>query len=136
MEFSIEELRQAAFEHLHLIYVRKNENGTYRLVKSEMEGKPVLVDYISFHLTTSMLRVKDIGSNIIYLLNPVQFKRSYVKDLMKRDHSLEGKLRIWYPFLWDEWTEEDREKYRSTMRQLKEYANLDRREQVEGLSDF
>jgi hypothetical protein len=93
-----------------------------------MEGRPVLVDYISFHFSTSMLRMKDIGSNIIYLLNPVQFKRSYVKDLMKRDHLLEDKLRIWYPFLWDEWAEEDREKYRSIMRQLKEYANLDRRE--------
>jgi hypothetical protein len=29
MEFSVDELRHAAFEHLHLIYVRENENGTY-----------------------------------------------------------------------------------------------------------
>lgn len=126
MEPTIEAMREAAFKNLHLIYILKNGNGTYRIVKSEAEGTPVLVEYISFHFKTSMIRVKDIGSNFIYLLNPIQFKNSWVKDLLKKDKTLEQKIRGWYPFLWGEGAKDEAEKYRSIIRQLKEYADLEK----------
>jgi hypothetical protein len=125
MEPSIEEIQRAAFKHLHLIYIKKYDNGTYKIVDSEKEGIPVLVDYISFHFKTSLLRVKDIGSNIIYLLNGREYRETWVADLLKKDKNLEEKIKEWYPFLWGKGSEEDAQKYKSILRQLKEYVELE-----------
>jgi flavin reductase (DIM6/NTAB) family NADH-FMN oxidoreductase RutF len=59
MEPTIEEIRQAAFKNLHLIYVKRFDRTSYRVVKSEDEGVPVLVEYISFHCKTSKIPLRN-----------------------------------------------------------------------------
>jgi hypothetical protein len=126
MEQEIEKVRKAAYKTLHLIYVKYVGPGQYRLVESIQEGGvPKLTDYISFHYHESRIRVKDIGSDVIYLLNPRQFKESFLDSMIGRDPELEMKLREWYPFLWGEFTEEDKERYASILRQLMVIADID-----------
>ena len=125
-KYSIEDIRRAAFKHLHLIFIKKNEIlGTYRVVESEKDGIPKIVDYISFHPNTIKLEVKDIGSNIIYLIKPELFNESRIELLLNDKPELEGKIRSWYPFLWGEGSPEDNETYFSIMIYLQELLDLE-----------
>jgi hypothetical protein len=125
MESTVEEIRAAAFKNLHLIYVKRFDRTSYRVVKSEDEGTPVLVEYISFHYKILKIRVKDIGSNIIYLVNAVQYRKSRVKNLIKKDNTLEVKIMEWYPFIWGDISDEDKIRYKDILRTLKQYADLE-----------
>ncbi|GEM_PF-1974474 len=126
MEPTVEEIRAAAFKNLHLIYVKRFDRTSYRIVKTEAEGTPVLVEYISFHYKTTKIRVKDIGSNIIYLVNAVQYRKTWLRDLIKKDKTLEAKIKEWYPFLWGDISDEDRIRYKDILRTLKQYADLEK----------
>ena len=120
----IDDIRKMAFKHLHLIFVKRN-NGSYVLVDSEEEGTPMIVDYISFHYYTTKIRVKDIGSNIIYLVDPKCLRNSRIEVLIRKNRKLEDKLRLWFPFLWGEGTAEDDIKYASIIRQLEGLLELE-----------
>lgn len=121
---SIEELRRTAFRTLHLIYVH-HEEGTYHLFSRYEPGSvPKLVEYLSFHFKTSLIRMKDTGGNHVYLVNPVQFRRSRLDYLLKVEPGLETRLREWFPVLWDEGTEEEKNRYASLLRSLEEIAAL------------
>ena len=125
-KYSIEDIRRAAFKHLHLIFIKKNEIlGTYRVVESEKDGIPKIVDYISFHPNTIKLEVKDIGSNIIYLIKPELFNESRIELLLNDKPELEEKIRSWYPFLWGEGSQEDKDTYFSIMIYLQELLDLE-----------
>lgn len=120
----IEDLRQTAFRTLHLLYI-SHGNGTYRVHSRNEPGcTPKLVEYLSFHHKTTLIRMKDTGSEYIYLVNPVQFRRSRLQYLLKTDVTLESRLRDWFPVLWGEGTEEERRKYASLLRSLEELAAL------------
>lgn len=124
MGIDLEHIRQAAYRTLHLIFIKKIGRGTYVIVPSEMEGgMPVLTDYLSFH-HQEKIRVKDVGSNIVYLLNPIQYKQSLLETMLKSDPDLTKKLRTWFPFLWGEETEDERELYASILRQLEKLAEI------------
>ena len=107
-------------------FIKKNESsGTYTIVDSEKEGTPKIVDYISFHYKTSRIRVKDIGSNIVYILNLERYKKSRIEFLLRQNPELEQKIRSWYPFLWGEGSPEDDERYLSIMLYLQELLELE-----------
>jgi hypothetical protein len=126
-KYSIEDIRKTAFKHLHLIFIKKNESiGTYRVVDSEKEGTPKIVDYISFHYNSIKLQVKDIGSNIIYLVDPKRYNNSRIETLLRKNPELEKKIRSWYPFLWGEGTPDDEATYSSIMRQLEGLLELEK----------
>ena len=126
MKYTIDEIRKKAFKHLHLIFIDKNEiTGTYHIVDSEMEGMPKIVDYISFHYKTSRIRVKDIGSNIVYIVDSDRFKNSTIEILLRKNTDLEFKIRSWYPFLWGEGTAEDKITYFSILRQIEGLLELE-----------
>ena len=80
----IEKIRKAAYRILHLIFVKYIGPDMYMIVGPGKGGVPKLTDYISFHYHESRIRMKDIGSNIIYLLSPVQFKNSLLEDMVRR----------------------------------------------------
>ncbi|RPI93365.1 MAG: hypothetical protein EHM32_08095 [Spirochaetales bacterium] len=121
---SIEELRRTAYRFLHLLYIH-HENGKYRVCsRLEPESVPKLVEYVSFHYKTSFIRMKDTGSNYIYLVNPQQFRRSRIEYLLKIDNELESRLREWFPILWDEGTDEEKNRYTSLLRSLEEITAL------------
>lgn len=125
MDIDFEQIRQAAYRTLHLIFIKSIGSGAYTIVPSEKEGgRPVLADYLSFHHHQEKIRVKDAGSNIVYLLSPEQYKQSLLETMLKNDPGLAGKLRNWFPFLWGEETEDERERYASVLRQLKKLAEI------------
>ncbi|MFH0977637.1 MAG: hypothetical protein V1874_17800 [Spirochaetota bacterium] len=125
MEQEIKRIRKAAYKTLHLIFVKYVGPGAYRIVNSEAEGGiPVLTDYISFHYHEPLIRVKDIGKNIIYLVTQERFKLSFLGKMIQLDPGLETKLHAWFPFLWGEGTAEDVGRYKSILRQLKELADI------------
>jgi hypothetical protein len=125
MPDDIIKIRMAAYKILHLVFVKYTGPGMYRIVSSEIEGGvPKLTDNISFQPHESRIRVKDIGSNIIYLLNPKQFRESLLETMLKKDPGLEDKIRVWFPLLWGDITAEDRIRYQTILRQLKEIADL------------
>lgn len=126
MKKNFESLRKAAFKHLYLIYVKSSGAGMYHLTDSEGEDSiPVLADYIGIQFNSSMIKVKDVGSNVVYLVDSKRFKESRVELMVKKDPVLEDKLRIWFSFLWGEGTEDDyRYRYFSIIRQLEGYADM------------
>jgi hypothetical protein len=125
-KYSIDEIRKMAFKHLHLIFVKENKmNATYRVVDSEEEGTPKIVDYISFYYKTSRMRVKDIGSNIVYIVDVGRYRSSRIEVLLNNNPDLEHKIRSWYPFLWGEGTDEDETTYFSILRQLEGLLDLE-----------
>lgn len=121
---TIEEIRLTAYRTLHLLYIVQG-NGTYRILSRFEPGCiPKLVEYVSFHHKTTLIRMKDTGSEYIYLVNPAQFRRSRLQYLLKMDDTLESRLKDWFPFLWGEGPEEESQKYASLMRSLDELAAL------------
>jgi hypothetical protein len=126
MKKNYEIIRKAAFKHLYLIYVKSSGAGMYHLTDSDDDGAvPVLADYIGIQFNSSMIKVKDAGSNIIYLVDSKRFKKSRLELLLKHDPGLENKLKVWFPFLWGEGTADDfRYKYFSIIRQLEGYADI------------
>ena len=125
-KYSIEDIRRTAFKHLHLIFIKKNKIlGTYRVVDSEEEGIPKIVDYISFHHNSTKLQVKDIGSNTIYLVEAELFNDSRIEVLLNKNPEFERKIRLWYPFLWGEGGPEDEDKYFSIILYLQELLELE-----------
>ena len=72
-----------------------------------------------------MVKVKDVGSNVIYLVDSKRFKNSRLELLLKLDPGLENKLRVCFPFLWGEGTADDfKYRYFSIIRQLEGYADM------------
>ena len=126
-------LRKAAYKHLYLIYVVSIEGGYYHLSGPEdKDALPVLADYLGIQFNSIKIKVKDIGSNRVYLVTPERFRKSRLGLMVERDPSLENKLKIWFPFLWGDISEEDGIKYLSIIRQLKEYNELEK--PLEGFS--
>jgi hypothetical protein len=126
MSTDYEKIRKAAYKTLHLVFIKYVGPATYQVVGSEEEGGiPKLTDYVSFHHHKSLVRMKDIGSNIIYLLSPEQFKKSLLETMIQQNHEIEKKLRSWFPFLWGEGADDDIIRYESITRQLKEYPEFD-----------
>ncbi len=134
MKKNFESIRKAAFKHLYLIYVNKSGDGLYHLNSSESDGSvPVLADYAGIQFNSSLVKVKDVGSNIIYLVDPERFKKSRVELMLKHDPDLENRMRLWFPFLWGEGTVDDfKFRYFSIIRQLEGYADM--AEPLEGFS--
>ena len=126
-------IRNAAYKHLYLIYVKSAVAGMYHLENSEADGAvPVLADYIGIQFNSTKIKVKDIGSNIIYLVDPKRFRDSRLETVLARDPGLEQKLELWFPFLWGKGSRDDyREKYFSIIRQLEGYAEM-----VKPMKDF
>lgn len=125
-KYSIDDIRKTAFKHLHLIFIKENKmNATYRVVDSEEEGTPKIVDYISFHYKTSRIRAKDIGSNIVYIVDVERYRSSRIEVLLNKYPDLEQKIRSWYPFFWGEGTAEDEVTYFSILRQIERLLDLE-----------
>ena len=126
MKKPIDDIRKAAFKHLYLIYVKETGGGMYHLADSEINGSiPVLADYIDIQFNSTNIKVKDVGSNIIYLVDPKRFRESRLELLLSRDTGLEVKLKKWFPFLWGEGSSEDyKSRYFSIIRQLEGYADM------------
>ena len=125
MEQEIIKIRDAAYKTLHLFFVLYSGPRIYHIVDTETEGSiPVLGDYLSFHYHDSRIRMKDISSNIIYLLTPGQFRNSLLGDMLQNDPALENKVRAWFPFLWGEISDTDASRYSSIIRQLQEIADI------------
>lgn len=123
----MDSLKKAAYKHLYLIYVVSMDGGYYHLAgPGDAEARPVLADYLGIQFNSTKIKVKDIGSNRVYLITPERFRKSRLGLMVERDPSLEDKLKIWFPFLWGEISEEDRIKYLSIIRQLKEYNELEK----------
>ncbi len=121
---SIDLIREKAFSSLHLIFVKKNGNK-YRLNLYEIGGfSPKLVDYIGFQFGTSLLKVKDIGSDAIYLLTPQMFRKTRIKEILRSNPDLEFKLKEWFPVFWGAGSEQDLILYASILRQLDEIASI------------
>lgn len=121
---TIDDLRLTAYRTLHLLYIAQG-NGTYRILSRFEPGcVPKLVEYISFHNKTTLISMKDTGSEYIYLVNPTQFRRSRLQYLLKMDDTLESRLKDWFPFLWGEGSEEDSRRYSSLLRSLEELSAL------------
>jgi hypothetical protein len=133
MKKNFEKIRKAAFKHLYLIYVKSAGDKMYHLTSSEEDGSvPVLADYIGIQLNSSKIKVKDIGSNIIYLVDPERFRNSRLELVLASNPVIEDKLKLWFPFLWGEGTSYDfKDKYFSIIRQLEGYADI-----KEPLKDF
>ncbi|HDP79446.1 MAG TPA: hypothetical protein ENN21_01240 [Spirochaetes bacterium] len=117
-------IRQAAFRHLHLIYVRRYDGKYIVMDKKSEDVTPVLADYLSIQPGTRLVRMKDTGSSRIYLVDAGRFDATRLDSLLKADPSLEARLREWFPFLWGELSEEDEERYFSILNQLQELADL------------
>ncbi|MCU0849209.1 MAG: hypothetical protein MUD12_15110 [Spirochaetes bacterium] len=125
MNKKITAIRMAAYKTLHLVFVKHITLDRYMIVESENDGgTPVLADYLSFHQHEALIRVKDVGSNVIYLLSPEQFRKSLIDTMMKQDPLIEEKLRLWFPFLWNEETGDDSGRYDSILRQLNELSEI------------
>ncbi len=126
MNIDSKKIRKAAYKTLHLIFIKHMGPAAYTVVESEEDGgTPKLADYLSFHHNKSLIRMKDIGSNIIYLIRPEEFMKSLLETMIRQNPDIETKLRSWFPFLWGEGTEDDSIRYKSIIRQLSECAEFD-----------
>lgn len=133
MNIDSKKIREAAYRTLHLIFIKHTGPSTYTVVESaEDGGTPKLTDYISFHHHKPLIRMKDIGSNTIYLVSPEEFKKSLLATMIRQNPDIEIKLRSWFPFLWGEGTEDDDVRYKSIIRQLSEYAEIEEKQDDTG----
>lgn len=126
MKKDFKAIRKAAYKHLYLIYVKSAGEGMYHLDNSEADGAlPVLCDYIGIQFNSTKIKVKDVGSNIIYLVDPKRFRNSRLEAALAFNPGLEEKLELWFPFLWGKGSRDDyKEKYFSIIRQLEGYAEM------------
>ena len=126
MNIDSTKIRKAAYRTLHLIFIKHIGPAAYTVVESEEDGgTPKLTDYISFHHHKPLIRMKDIGSNTIYLIRPEEFRKSLLETMIRQNPDIETKLRSWFPFLWGEGAEDDYIRYKSIIRHLSEYAEFD-----------